>query len=1235
MEELLQKNAASFDAKNAKRASIVAEPLASWVKANIKYSYVLEKIEPLEAEQKELRNNLEKAESRMSRLGAQLAEVDQKVAGLKHRFENLTKEAAELKIKLEKENETIVAAETLVFKLDGEHQRWNHQVGELSMELGELPMRALLAAAFITYLPSAPEDVRRDKIKAWMDNIGIRQFDLRRFLSTESEQLKWKAEGLPSDELSMENALVILQSTLRPFLVDPSSRATEWLKAHMKDSRLEVINQQDANFTTALELAVRFGKTLIIQEMDGVEPILYPLLRGDLTAMGPRYVCQIGDKTIDYNEEFRLFLTTRNPSPEIPPDAAAIITEVNFTTTRAGLTGQLLGITIQHEKPELEVRKTDLLKQEEDLKIQLAQLEDSLLEELANATGNILENKELLESLNKTKASSITISESLTESVRLQASLDAERNSYLPLARSGSSLYFTIMDLAKIDNMYRYSLAAFLKLFEHALVTKHDGSGTEMRIRTLIHQLQQLVYEYVCRSLFKADRLMFAMHLAHGTKPELFAENEWEALTGILVADVKGDSSVPSWVDEERKVAVAALKANFPRLYQNLDLDNTGLWSNFARSSHCEEEFPSAVEKRCTPFQQVLLCQAARPERLQSCMGLFACRSLGMKELSPPMPSLKKLFTETMATEPVLIIISTGADPSQELQELASEMVGSDKFHQVAMGQGQAEIAMELLHSCSNSGKWLCLKNLHLVTAWLPTLEKVINTMKPHKDFRLWMTAESHPKFPTILLQSSVKITYESPPGVKRNLSRTYDNWTPEYISKGGNVVRSQALFALAWIHAVMQERRMYIPQGWTKFYEFSLADLRAGADIIDRLCAAGKEMPWDFIHGLYEFAIYGGRVDNPFDLRVMVTYLKQFFTSSVINAQGKNQRLGPLRVPSSTNIKDYQEVIAGLPEFDKPSYFGLPENIERSAQRIISGQVITQLRVLQRADVKASRFDKEVWGNELSPILNLWKKLNQGSNLIKMKISMPTDKTGSQTPILAFLLLERYNGVRLVQSIHFSLAALSKVIRGTQLLTSEVQKLAASLLEQETPGVWQAQWDGPEDPIQYLKGLLTRATAIQGWVEKAEGGSLLRETLDLSELFRPDTFLNALRQQTARELGCSMDSLKMVSSWRGGIQGAKIPVRLGGTQLEGCSFDGTRLSENLHDSPSVSAIPPCVVAWVTKDTQDPYAGEETISLPIYFDITRERIVSRLEVPCGGNISQWLLCGAALFLRSQ
>ena len=85
------------------------------------------------------------------------------------------------------------------------------QVGELATALSELPMRALLAAAFVTYLSNAPEDARQRCLDRWMKSYGVSSFNLRSFLSTESEQLIWKGEGLPSDSLSMENAMVILQ----------------------------------------------------------------------------------------------------------------------------------------------------------------------------------------------------------------------------------------------------------------------------------------------------------------------------------------------------------------------------------------------------------------------------------------------------------------------------------------------------------------------------------------------------------------------------------------------------------------------------------------------------------------------------------------------------------------------------------------------------------------------------------------------------------------------------------------------------------------------------------------------------------------------------------------------------------------------------------------------------------------------------------------------------------------
>lgn len=41
------------------------------------------------------------------------------------------------------------------------------------------------------------------------------------------------------------------------------------------------------------------------------------------------------------------------------------------------------------------------------------------------------------------------------------------------------------------------------------------------------------------------------------------------------------------------------------------------------------------------------------------------------------------------------------------------------------MGQGQADLAIQTLKECARNGEWLCLKNLHLVTSWLPVLEKV------------------------------------------------------------------------------------------------------------------------------------------------------------------------------------------------------------------------------------------------------------------------------------------------------------------------------------------------------------------------------------------------------------------------------------------------------------------------------------------------------------------------------
>jgi dynein heavy chain 2 len=57
---------------------------------------------------------------------------------------------------------------------------------------------------------------------------------------------------------------------------------------------------------TKLELAIRFGRTLLINEMNGIPAVLYPLIKGEIQVNGPRKTIHINDKHLDYNDTFCL-----------------------------------------------------------------------------------------------------------------------------------------------------------------------------------------------------------------------------------------------------------------------------------------------------------------------------------------------------------------------------------------------------------------------------------------------------------------------------------------------------------------------------------------------------------------------------------------------------------------------------------------------------------------------------------------------------------------------------------------------------------------------------------------------------------------------------------------------------------------------------------------------------------------------------------------------------------------
>jgi dynein heavy chain 2 len=111
------------------------------------------------------------------------------------------------------------------------------------------------------------------------------------------------------------------------------------------------------------------------------------------------------------------------------------------------------------------------------------------------------------------------------------------------------------------------------------------------------------------------------------------------------------------------------------------------------------------------------------------------------------------------------------------------------------------------------------------------------------------------------------------------------------------------------------------------------------------------------------------------------------------------------------------------------------------------------------------------------------------------------------------------------------------------------------------------------------------------------------------------------------------MDELKLVCSFNGPMRGVNLNVQVTGLQLEGCGFDGSRLIECEENSPTVLSLPPCFISWIHKEAQMPYDEKRAISLPLYFNNGREKIVNKLDLPCDGNHTKWLQMGAALIMK--
>lgn len=114
-------------------------------------------------------------------------------------------------------------------------------------------------------------------------------------------------------------------------IIDPSGQATEFIMNLYQEKKITKTSFLDDSFRKHLESALRFGNPLLVQDVENYDPILNPVLNRELRKTGGRVLITIGDQDIDLSPSFTIFLSSRDPTVEFPPDICSRVTFVNFT----------------------------------------------------------------------------------------------------------------------------------------------------------------------------------------------------------------------------------------------------------------------------------------------------------------------------------------------------------------------------------------------------------------------------------------------------------------------------------------------------------------------------------------------------------------------------------------------------------------------------------------------------------------------------------------------------------------------------------------------------------------------------------------------------------------------------------------------------------------------------------------------------------------------------------------
>lgn len=1115
--------------------------VAQYIAAVVEYYKQHKVIKPLLAQAAAAQAEFETAMTGLNKKKEELRVINEKLETLTNHLDSVKRDKQELEEKVNDTDTKLTRAKKLIEGLGGEKMRFAREAKRFSEELTFVVGNVVISSGVVAYLGPFLNKYRVEAVEQWCSMCKERKiifsenFSLERFCGNPIDIQAWKLQQLPTDSFSINNAVIMKNSSRWPLLVDPQQQANNWIRNMEREAGLLTIRPSEGDYLRKIRAAITNGTPVLLENVEEtLDPMLENLLLKRLTKEGTMWVIHLGE-AVEWNSQFRFYMTTKLPRPHYLPEVSTKVTLINFMITQQGLQDQLLQRVMMSERRDVEEKKQALTLEAASNQAGLKATEDRILA-ILSSEGNILESEEAINELDSSKEQSDRIAKRQEEIEIMERISDRTRNQFIPVANLGAILFFCVTELANIDPMYQNSLQAYVSIFQEALVGSERSSNVEERIRSVNTTFKNALYQRICRSLFARDQLLFSFTMSlkiYEVDPTLL---RW-VLLGGFEAELN-DANPFDWLPEQNWKIISRAAHQVPYLNNLVSVltENEMFFRDYYESSNpLELKLPEPYDK-LTPFEAMPFVRCFRTDKIIPAITNYVRDTLGSTFVEPPLYALETVVDELAydPSVPIILVLSPGADPNAELDRVA-DLKGmlENRLYKLSLGQGQDVPAREMIDEGTKSGHWVLLQNCHLYEDFMPNLSRIIENYsditakeKLHREYRLWLTSLPSDIFPIVILQNGVKLVQEPPKGLKSNLLQSYmtDPVADEEFFNSSNKpeVWRKMLFGLCFFHAVVQERRQYGPLGWNRPYEFNDTDRRISIRQLNMFLNENESVPYDALLYLVGQCNYGGRVTDDWDRRCLMATLQVYFNAFILEDDYVFcEDADDYYAPAFGEYSVYVQYIHQLPLEQPPSIFGFHENAditkdERDGRFLLSATLSTQPR--DSTSTKGSaKMDPKTTVRLLAA--DVFQRLPKLFDVEEIQKKYPILYEQSMNTVLLQEAI-RYN--RLLEVVRRTLVDVQDAILGKVVMSAELEQVFNYMYDGQVPAVWMKRSYPSLKPFgSYVADLIQRLQFLSKWCDEGPPAMFW-----LSGFYFTQSFLTGVMQNFARKYRIEIDKL-------------------------------------------------------------------------------------------------------------